>query len=179
MKHAVRIAIAALLMCSIAGVRADEACLKRVFNRFCLGGDVNLVLRQGAQPAVRQADGERLALVFMDGRARLYVLAFRGRVYKVVRGYRSATQLRYEELYALLRKKYGEGEDHSRFPSYADTSGRKVSAIRRGDGQANYRWEPAESWSVELSWTRELGLAVSYIANALDSKQREALESGY
>ncbi|MEA3275234.1 MAG: hypothetical protein U9Q81_08095 [Pseudomonadota bacterium] len=168
-----------ILLLGAAQVGAQETCLKLVFGRYCLGGDVNLLLGQGPQPEFQQADGERLALIFTEGPERVYVLAFRGRIYKVVRRYRAATQLRYEDLYALLREKYGAGEDRSRFPPYATTASRKLSSIRRGDGRAVHYWKPTDTWHVELSWTREMRLALAYIATDLAEQQQAAVDQGF
>jgi hypothetical protein len=160
-----------------AAALAQEGCLKQVFNRYCLGADVTPLMQQ--QPAVTQNDGDRVALIFYNGPDRDYVMAFRGRIYKVLRQYRTTTQLRFDELYGLLRDKYGAGSDRSRFPGYATTPGRKQSAIRRGEGLAKHRWEPGGGWHIELSWTRELGLSLAYIADELDRQQQAELEGGY
>jgi hypothetical protein len=116
--------------------------------------------------------------VFQDGPEQVYVLAFRGRIYKVVRRYRAATQLRYDDIYSALRQKYGEGEDRSRFPPYATTPARRLGSIRRGDGRAVYSWQPAAGWSIELSWTREMDIALAYVATELDAQQRAAMDGG-
>ncbi|TVQ87960.1 MAG: hypothetical protein EA400_10000 [Chromatiaceae bacterium] len=163
---------------SLTQAQAQEPCLKLVFNRFCLGGDSTLLL-QREPPVLRQDDGERMALVYYDGSDSLYVLAWRTRIYKVVRSYRIASQLRFDELYRLLRDKYGPGEDRSRFSPAANTPGRRQIAIRRGEGQAVQAWPLAEGWRIELSWTRELGLALSYVADDLDRQQAAAMYSGF
>ncbi len=153
-------------------------CLKLVFNRYCLGGDIN-ALAQQQPPAMRQDQGERVALVYYEGRDRVYVLAWRGAAYKVLREHRIASQLRYEDLYLLLRDKYGAGEDRSSFPPDARTPGRKQIAIRRGEGRAVHVWEAGAGWHIELSWTRETGLALAYIADDLDAQQAAAVVGGY
>lgn len=157
---------------------APQPCLKLVFNRYCLGGDVN-ALAQQQPPALRQDQGERVALIYYEGRNRVYVLAWRGAIYKVLRDHRIASKLHYEDLYQILRRKYGEGEDRSSFPDDALTPGRKQIAIRRGEGRAVHVWQTDAGWQVELSWTRETGLALAYIADALDEQQAAAMESGY
>jgi hypothetical protein len=162
-----------------AAAGAGEACLKRVFDRYCLGGDLGALLRQAPQPLFQQTDGERRAAVYLDGRERVYVLAFRDRIYKVLRQHRPATHLRYQELASLLGEKYGRPEDRSLFPSYADSRSARVVAIRRGEGRAEQLWRPEPGWRVELSWTREMGVAVSYIAEQLDAQQRQVMERGY
>jgi hypothetical protein len=155
---------------------AEQSCLKLVFNRYCLGGDLNRLAQQ--MPGARHDEGERSALIYYDGGEQDYVLAWRGRIYKVLRQYRIASQLRYEELYALLREKYGSGEDQSRFPAYAKTPTRRQIAIRRGEGRAAHGWPTDGGWHIELSWSRELGLSLAYIADELDRQQSAAQHSG-
>ncbi len=167
-----------LAVAAVHPAMAQQPCLKLVFNRYCLGGDVNAMAQQSA-PAMRQDEGDRVALIYYEGRERIYVLAWRGRVYKVLRAYRIASQLHYEELYRLLRDKYGDGEDRSSFPASARTTGLKQIAIRRGEGQAAHFWQASEGWHIELSWTREMGLALAYIADELDQAQTAAVQSGY
>lgn len=161
-----------------ASAVAAQECLKLVFNRWCLGGD-SKELAQQQPPAMFQQDGERTASIYYEGGEKDYVLAWRGRIYKVLRQYRIESQLRYEELYGLLRDKYGPGEDRSRFPGYAKTPGRRQIAIRRGEGRAAHVWQVTDSWHIELSWSRELGLALAYIADALDRQQAAAHRSGF
>ena len=106
------------------------------------------------------------------------MLAFRDRIYKVLRRYRGASQLRYEDLHGLLRSKYGPGEDRSSFPPYAKTASRRLGSIRRGDGRAVHHWKAAEDWYIELSWTREMGLSLAYVASELNNEQKASAEQG-
>jgi len=156
---------------------AEQSCLKLVFNRYCLGGDIDQLSQQFL--GQRYDEGERSALIYYEGGEQDYVLAWRGRIYKALRQYRIATQLRYEELYGLLRDKYGDGADQSRFPIYAKTPGRRQIAIRRGEGRAAHVWRTGGGWHIELSWTRELGLSLAYIADELNSQQANARQSGF
>ena len=171
--------LAALFLFMPAAASADDVCLKLVFDRYCLGGELDQLLRQGPKPYGEQTDGSHRALVFQEGPELVYVLAFHSRIYKVVRRYRTATQLRYDDLYGLLRSKYGSGEDRSQFPPYASTASRRLGSIRRGDGRAIHVWEPDAAWHVELTWTREMDIAVAFVASALDAEQRKAVEAGF
>ncbi|MCG6941078.1 MAG: hypothetical protein LJE69_07490 [Thiohalocapsa sp.] len=173
-----RYALLLLALLVPAAGHAQQQCLKLVFNRYCLGGDVN-ALAQRMPPALRQDEGERVALVYYEGQDRDYVLAWRGMIYKVLRDYRIASQLHYDDLYRLLREKYGDGEDQSSFPGYAHTPGRKQISIRRGEGRAVHVWQTGAGWHLELSWTRETGLALTYIADKLEAQQTAAMQSGY
>lgn len=157
--------------------QAANACIKKVFGLYCLGADVNAVLRQ-RPPTTQERDGERLALIYDQGQEQDYVLAYQGTVYKVVRQFRIETQLKFQEIYGQLREKYGPGEDRSLFPGYADTAARRQGSIRRGDGKAIHTWAPAEDWRIELTWTREFGLALAYVDNTLEGKQRAAVQRG-
>jgi len=157
---------------------AAEPCLKLVFGRYCLGGDMNPLLQGAPAPLARETEGNSLALVFSEDPDQVYVMAFGGRIYKVVRSYRVATQLRFDETYALLREKYGPGEDQSRFPEVASTPGRRLAAIRRGEGRALHIWKPSDAWRIELGWTRELGLSLSYIAPAIEAERAAQLGLG-
>ena len=160
------------------GGAAEDPCLKLVFGRYCLGGDVNPLLQSTPQPLARETEGNSLALVFPEDVDQIYVLAFGGRIYKVVRSYRVATQLRFDEIYALLREKYGAGEDQSRFPEQATTPGRRLASIRRGEGRALHVWRPADTWHIELSWTREFGLSLAYIADAIEAERQAQMARG-
>lgn len=157
---------------------AADPCLKLVFGRYCLGGDVNPLLQMTPKPLAREADGKSLALVYPEDLDQVYVLAFGGLVYKVVRSYRVATQLRFDEIYALLREKYGPGEDQSRFPEQATTPGRRLASIRRGEGRALHVWHPSDAWHIELAWTREVGLSLAYIADTIEAERRAQIAGG-
>lgn len=153
-------------------------CLKQVFNRYCLGGDYRAQLAQPPHPLHQQQDGESEAAIYFEGRERIYVMAFRGRIYKVVRRYRPSTLPKFQELVGLLAEKYGAPEDRSHYPKYARSQAASISAIRRGEGSAVRVWKPASDWSVELSWTREMGVALTYLDNALDLERRQSVEQG-
>lgn len=167
-----------LLSASIPTLAAGESCLKKVLDRYCLGGDFAPLVRQSPMPLHQQKDGERDAAIYLEAHGRVYVMAFRGRIYKILRQYRPSTQLRFQELSELLTQKYGPPTDRSRFPHYADSRGARLAAIRRGEGQAAQVWDSGAGWSVELSWTREMGVAVSYIADMLDAERRGAMGQG-
>ncbi|NCA71604.1 MAG: hypothetical protein EOM91_16265 [Sphingobacteriia bacterium] len=167
-----------LALASVVPAQAAEPCLKLVFGSYCLGGDVRPLLQAVPPPVTRQEQGASLALVFLDGADRTYVMAHQGRIYKVVRAYASATQLRYEETYAALRQIYGAGEDQSRFPEDAITTTRRLTAIRRGEGRALHVWIPSPDWRIELGWTREMGVSLTYLATQLAAARAAQSDGG-
>lgn len=168
-----------ILILGLVAVHASaaESCFKLVFGRYCLGGDISLI-PQTTPPIARQAQGDSLALVFADGPNQVYVMAYGNRVYKVVRAYAVSTQLRFDDLYNELRQIYGPGADQSRFPAYATTPTSRLASIRRGEGRAVHRWEPSDDWFIELSWTRELGVSLAYVATELNAQRAARAESG-
>ncbi len=170
--------ILCMLTVAPSAAAAPEPCLKLVFGRYCLGGDMRPLLQAVPPPLVRQDQGTSLALVFSEGPDRDYVLAVSNQIYKVVRAFGVSTQLTYEETYSALREIYGAGEDQSRFPADAVTTTRRLISIRRGEGRALHVWKPSPSWHIELSWTREMGVALAYIATALNAARAGKLEGG-
>lgn len=181
-RAAVRLKASALIAvactCIAGAAVADQGCLKMVFGRYCLGGEVEALERDAPPTLIRQTQGESLALVFPDGANQLYVMAFSGRIYKVVRAYAVSTQLRFDDLYRLLREKYGPGEDRSRFPDYASTPAARLASVRRGEGRAIHHWQPSQSWHIELSWTRELGVSLAYVATQLNAERAAQIRGG-
>jgi len=56
-------ALAAWLLLAGAPVQAAQECLKLVFDRYCLGGDINLLMRQDTGILHKQNEGDRLAVI--------------------------------------------------------------------------------------------------------------------
>jgi len=168
-----------VLFVSQAVAEPQVTCLKQVFEGYCLGGDFQQLLRQrpGGMPA--QSEGDRLAVVYPQARERFYVMAYQGRIYKVLHTYEPASQTTLKELEKHLEGEYGPYRDQSHYPGYARAMASQIGAIRRGEGELKYVWQlPDEAWRIELTWTRKLGISLAYLANELDAKQREAAVSG-
>lgn len=158
---------------------ATPPCLKLVFNEYCLGGDFEQLTSQRKGYVHREQEGDRTAVIYVDDRDLIYVLGYKGRIYKVVRKYGSETLLTFEDLLRLLSDKYGSSSDDSRYPPYVRSQASKIGAIRRGDGRELHTWRPAgQLWLIQLSWTRELGLALEYVAEQLANEQSRAESEG-
>ncbi|MCB1869079.1 MAG: hypothetical protein KDI43_11250 [Gammaproteobacteria bacterium] len=153
-----------LLSIFIGRAQADQACQLLVFNQYCLGGDIVQLASQRPEFIHQQREGERFALIYPAGREKDYVMAYRGRIYKVLRKFEPSTSIRYREWRDLLTKRYGLPQEQSRFPAQATGLAAKINAIQRGEGRALLSWNPAASaWHVELGWTGEMGLHLAYI----------------
>jgi len=171
-------ALAVWLLLAGLPAHAAEDCLKLVFDQYCLGGDINSLMRQNTGMLHKQHEGDRLAVIYPEGRDLVYVLGYKGRIYKVVRKFATETQLKYDDLLAILDDKYGPSSDLSQFPAYVRSQASKIGAIRRGDGRSIHGWRPAgQQWHIRLSWTREMGLSLEYIADTLvDAQMRREME---
>jgi hypothetical protein len=158
---------------------AEESCVRRVFGEYCLGGQISDQMRKDPQFVHQQREGEHFAVIYVKGQETIYVMAFKERIYKVLRRYDSPTVLRFLDLKRLLTDKYGVPEDLSRYPGYARNRASKMGAIRRGEGYAELVWTPeGVDWKVTLGWTRELGLTLDYRIKELDEAQRAAGTAG-
>ena len=156
-----------------------EACLKKVFGEYCLGGSLQQLIQQQPHGMRSQESGERSAVVYPEGRERTYVMAYHGRIYKILHTFDPSNRVKLKELRERLEAKYGSYRELSQYPGYARTLASKIGAIRRGEGKLSHIWQsPDGNWSIELSWSRELGIALAYLANQLNQTQLEAMEKG-
>lgn len=163
-----------------APAQAASSCLKLVFNQYCLGGDIQEQERRMPSPSYRQKEGDRYGLIYSEGNELIYVLSYKGRIYKVLRRYEGVPRQSFEEVEKLLAAKYGGAEEHGAFPSYAQSPGSRMGAILRGEGEAIKVWRPAgESWVIELRWSRQMGVNLAYLAPEFDAQQREQSLQGY
>ncbi len=162
----------------LQGAEAENGCLKQAFGEYCLGGSLQQLLQRKPN-GIPQMSGDRSAVVYLQGRGRTYVMAYRDRIYKVLQTFEPANQVTLKDLNERLSEKYGPSEDLSLYPGYARTQSSKIAAIRRGEGELKYSWRSAElSWRVELGWTRKLGISLAYLANELDAQQQAAVDQG-
>ena len=157
---------------------AEGGCLKMVFGDYCLGGSMQQQMQRRAGGIPAPESGERSAVVYPKGREHTYVMAFQGRIYKVLHTFEPANQSKLRELKRRLVAKYGDFLNQSQYPPYARTQTAQISAIRRGEGELSYIWQNSDgSYRVELAWSRKLGISIAYIAAELENKQRQAQES--
>ncbi len=172
-----------LLILSLASVKlfaeeSGDGCLKRVFLHYCLGGKLSRQLARQPVDMEPIVNGDRTGIIYTKGRERVYVMAFQDRIYKILQTDDSQNQVTLQRFQRTLRSKYGNPQDISVMPGYARTLASRIGAVRRGEGEILYRWQPPGApWRVELGWTRRLGISLAYLANELDRQQREAAEN--
>ncbi|MEE9357114.1 hypothetical protein [Candidatus Vondammii sp. HM_W22] len=71
-------------------------------------------------------------MIYAEGRERVYVTAYKGRIYKVLRQFKLATRVKFTELKKLLSGKYGLAEQFSLCKGLAS----QIGSIRRGEGKS-------------------------------------------
>ncbi|MCW8799472.1 MAG: hypothetical protein OQK71_00950, partial [Desulfobacter sp.] len=111
---------------------------------------------------------------------KIYVMAYKGVIYKVLHTYEPKTFSALKELRRRLQHTYGNFDDRSEYPENTKNKSRQISSIRRGEGELRNIWQlPGEPWRIELGWTRVLGIYVAYFVNQLDAEQKEAALQGF
>lgn len=91
----------------IFAANSGEACLKKVFGEYCLGGSMQQLLRKRPHGMRSQQNSERSAVVYPEGRERTYVMAYKGSIYKILHTYDPANRVKLKELRERLEAKYG------------------------------------------------------------------------
>ena len=163
---------------SNAGFAADE-CVKRVFKDYCLGGSMSQQLEKTPTEMRPQTNGERSGVIFKKDNEKIYVMSYKGIIYKVLHTYEPVTPATMKDLRRRLQQKYGKFQDLSEYPEDTKNKARQVSYIRRGEGELKNIWQlPRQHWRVELGWTRKLGVSIAYYVNELDALQKEDARRG-
>ena len=170
------------LLCYLSLALAEQTpqvCVKQVFNNYCLGGTLSDQLKQTPVDMQPMTKGERSGVIFEKEREKIYVMAYRGVIYKILHTYEPDTWLTLKDLSKDLERKYGKYRDDSEYPEATDNLSKQMSYIRRGEGELRYIWQVSgEPWRVELGWDRKLGITVAYFVNKLDDLQKEAALKG-
>jgi len=134
---------AALLLAALFShpTTADEACVKQVFNHYCLGG---------AAPSEPPVDDDGTVKV-NDNNGGVLLTIKDARIVAVSRDISPADWLSFTDLKVKLVRLYSTATDISDFPLYATSRSSKLNAIRAGRGYAAARWQQ-NGWAVELDW---------------------------
>ena len=161
-----------LVLGSEAAARLEgrDQCIKKVLNRFCLGGNVSEL----AKPD--KVDGD--AYVYMDGERKILIREFNEKVATVSIFYPEPSWLSYRLLLERLLDKYGSGVNLDTFPEYADNDSSKATAITLGKGRAMTVWNQT-GWSLKYGWASDKWRVLTYmhdkLAQKLQAKERERL----
>ena len=175
-----RVVILLLLIIPLSGYAAEaQVCLKKVFDSYCLGGSFKQQLEENPTNMQPRTKGERSGVIYSKDNEKIYVMAYKGIIYKIVHTYEPETLVTMKQLQRRLQREYGDYQDRSEYPEKTQNQSKQIGYIRRGEGELRYLWQPpGQSWRVELGWARKLGISLSYFVNELDAMQEEAALKG-
>lgn len=145
-------------------------CMKVVFGSYCLGGPVSSL---PLNPASKTAD----AWIYAEPQATVVTLVD-GRVASVGRLYTPGTWLTYRNVEGELLEKYGKGKDLSFFPSYADDSSSRETAINLKKGRAAHSWQQ-QGFTIQLKWESREHVVLVYFHDELEAKRAAKKKEQY
>ena len=142
-------AAAGLIAAGLAfGAQAQQGCVKQVFNKYCLGGDVQSLIKK--YPPVRTSTAKDGATVytFADGADQTEVTAVQGRISMVFRHQHPGVQATFDQVERDLRGIYGEprrtNNGKGATTSMWDRGDWRIvltHAVNRGEVNLSYRHE--------------------------------------
>jgi len=154
-----KVAIAGwLALISAIPAYAQSGCVKEVFHKYCLGGNIEAVLA-GQSPIRTSQQGGTTTYAFADIADNTVVTVVHGRIATVARSYRPYTQHTYDRLREDLRRLYGE-------PTRTNPGGRMVDMWDQGP------------WRVSLVWNQNNNIQLIYRHERLQERARDS-KRGY
>jgi hypothetical protein len=148
---------------SSRSVMVDGECLRKVFDRYCLGAPIEEIMRE--HPGARMESGTLILEARADGAVAGAVGA--DRLAGVLKMHEPARWMNYLKLRGKLEEIYGRPEDRSYFPAHADTESSRETAIRIGAGEVRLVWPQPDGWDLMLHWAGRDYINVFYIHNLL------------
>lgn len=149
---------------------ASAQCLKEVFNRWCLGAEIT------------EADTSRARHQFQSGGSTIYsysddneqtaVRIFNGRIENVMRSYKPANRLKFNDLRSSLVNLYGEPKMLRNLPQYVDTEQSMENAINAGRGRITAIWQ-FDGWGIRLLWFSHDSINLIYQHDAISRERRD------
>ncbi len=139
-----------------------EQCVKKIFNRYCLGGPESAI----PDSADKTSDAGGVATYrILDAKKRIELTTHDGRISSVTRHETPGSWMNFSDWKAKLLRLYGRGEDIGHFPAYATSRSSRLNAINAGKGYAHMRWQNTR-WSVSVIWNHRDYVALHYELNA-------------
>ena len=139
-----------------------EGCMKLAFGSYCLGAPTSSLPTNPAQKM-----DELWAYVEPE---LTMVVIVEDRVASVGRKYSPGTWLTYTRLENDLVEKYGKGNDLSFFPSYADDSSSRETAISLKKGRAARSWQQ-DGYTIQLKWESSDNVVLLYYHDELEARR--------
>lgn len=151
-------------------VASLSGCMKVVFESFCLGGSISTL------PPNPTRKTEQTWLY--AGSQTTVVTVVDDRIAGVGRFYTPGTWLTYRNVEGDLVEKYGKGKDLSFFPSYANDSSSRETAISLKKGRAVHSWEQ-QGFTIQLKWESGENVTLFYFHDELEAKRAAKKKDQY
>ena len=162
--------IALALFASTAA--GQDACLKEVFNRYCLGGPIAAVTEKHQPRHTFNHRGSDV-FVFTDDGEDTMVATNQGLIETVSRTYKPGTMLTFTRIKGQLVELYGQPKRDVTLPSYARDASSIETAIAVGRGRVRDSWQQ-DGWSIVLGWYTDKHISLIYYHDALRKQRRAA-----
>jgi hypothetical protein len=144
--------------------------MKVVFESFCLGGSISTLPPNPTRKTEQTwlyAESQTTVVTVVDD-----CIAGVGRFYT------PGTWLTYRNVEVDLVEKYGKGKDLSFFPSYANDSSSKETAINLKKGRAVHSWEQ-QGFTIQLKWESGEHVALFSFHDELEAKRAAKKKDQY
>jgi len=141
-----------------------DKCLKKVLEKFCLGGSVSEL----PKPDLKKA----YSYIYEEGDKKIFVNLVNKRIASVSIFYPHPSWLNYRILLDQLKEKYGAGVNLDTFPDYADSDSSKETSIVIKKGRAMTLWSQT-GWSIKYGWASNSWRILEYMHDELSEKNRK------
>lgn len=150
-------------------------CLKEVFNRYCLGGDIKSLLSQ-QQPQSQKQIGDKNIYTFNGSGLTVSLEAKDATIISVSRTEAPGDWINFQKWKHDLGEVYGRGDDLSQFPPSASSRSSRLNAVATGKGQGKILWQQT-GWQVALLWdsTQHIQLRYQITPQAANDPREQGL----
>ena len=151
-------------------------CVKQVFNRYCLGGDIQEILAEVAPDRLSELTEEtEKPISLVDGGKTIILTSKNGTVMDVTRLEEPGDWINYTAWKVKLVRLYGRGTELSNFPAYAGSRSSRLNAINAGRGYVEFAWEQP-GFTVKLVWDHPDYIKLQYLLTSAPQSGPENTE---
>lgn len=154
---------------------ADQ-CLKKVFNKYCLGGEI-VKITNARKPDGTLDDKGAGIIIYQDPKGITVINTWKGLIHIVAREYTPGTMLVFNDKLEKLSSKYREGKSESYYPHKVSSDGMRQLFIKNGEARERVRWQ-MEGWNVVLNYDNPSKVGLIYFHNAISEDRSKNIDEG-
>ncbi len=128
-----------------------DGCIKKIFDRFCLGADMDKTAAKDKPEKVRKRKYYTSFEYEID--RDLVILSGKNKVATIFRKFKTSNYSTYKNLVSQLVETYGKGVDDSVFENKPGSDLEKRNEVLAGRGKLARIWDQGD-WSVRIVWHR-------------------------